>query len=368
MRSTTFGPALAKVLCEPGGKMSLLITRAIGYGTRAAAAMSVLLIACESEPDAPAEIAEDDSSGLNATPPDFPAIDRSDGVQAIDPNSAEKFTRPFLPSHRTTADGRVAFTQILGSKIWLNVPEKLTTPFSGGPPGTSILASDGAGRPRSLPLDKSKLAKAHPEGADEDKIGHVAVCDPTAQFPAAGDASNPTVCDGNHDCYHVKVVVPYHRRFGADWKTEIWATPVTVKVSNPKTANAQLVSITYDGPPVKGLSYDSIGFGQADAGPFLEPVFTNDGKLLVYRTGDRRMEWFGEDGTKYNGNRSKLYNVVYSVVPSGAAACDVTKLSDPRPIAYAPYDATMKGRYGLADYPLRDPEGNKIHVVYRDEP
>lgn len=277
------------------------------------------------------------------THPETPSILRD--VALIDDDV--RFTRPYVPGHRTTMDGRVAVRvqggppgtdlQAKHLSFYLFSPERLDAPILAGPAGATILAE-----PESFDV---VFPPALADGLD--RLGHHAICDATTAFPTADERPNPYLCgpDGTHDCYDVTVI----STTSPGTYAQLWGTPVTVEVADPKTASAHIVDVVL-GEPVKGVT---IPF----ANDWTEPAVTRDGRLLTGRWGRFLRSWTNpETGEKL----SRPYDLAYAQLPDDAAPCDVTGWTTFHPMSHAPYDPRMKGRYGLAAYPFRDTEGQPI--------
>lgn len=266
---------------------------------------------------------------------------------------------PYIPSFRTSADGRVALAVKERRdgylQFFLYAPEKLAA--------------------EKLPFGLTKAPLAYPNllasttpystsgsyGLPENLFGpsdatyqqqHHTICDGTSQFPGAGAKTNPYVCGagGTFDCYDLTVIAPVHYTdAGGKARSVFYGTPITVKVANPKTTAAAIVDIA-TGTPVRGTS-DALYFTNP-----LEPMITADGHLFVTR-GLGPLTWYDDVQKK---TVTDSYNIVYAVGDASADPCDVRQWQTFYPIAHAPYDPKMKGRYGIADYPFRDTEGNEI--------
>jgi len=257
------------------------------------------------------------------------------------------FTRPYVPGHRTTMDGRVALRVQGGTEdierldtelsFFLLLPETVDTPIVEGPAGPSILSTP-------TPFDVT-----FPPALDPDvfRLGHHAICDPTEEFPAAGERPNPYVCgdDDSHDCYDITIISSTSPGFEA----QLWGTPATVQVAEPKTASAHIVDVTL-GDPVMGVLIDQ-------STEFTEPAVTVDGRLLTGRLGRLPREWTNpETGV----SMTRPYDLVYAQLPEDAEPCDITGWTDFHPMSHAPFDPRMVGTYGLAAWPFRDTEGAPI--------
>lgn len=275
------------------------------------------------------------SQALNSTLPEVPAIARD--VAMIIGN---QYTRPMVPPFRTSSDGRVAVNlKMLQDRpgFFLFTPEKLTAPIALNAPGAAMLAST---TPASFGITHSNLHR-HDNALGMGALDNRTICD-----PSASGTPNPTACGGS-DCYSLTLVAGYTFT-GTDGKkyVELWGTPLSVRVDNPKTANATLGSVTA-GTPVKGPTWRATAF--------LEPMITDDGHLLVMRIADAPITW-----PSASGQVTGSYNIVYSPGSTSAAPCDVTQWGQLYPISHAPYDPEMRARYGFAQFPFRDPEGAVI--------
>jgi hypothetical protein len=302
------------------------------------------LVACKDEPAAvPPGPTLALSQAEHDPDPQVPLILRD--VAMIDDDV--EFVGPQVPGHRTSMDGRVAIRVQGGTdevprldkhlSFFLFAPEKLSGPIVTGPAGASILAD---GEPFDLPF---------PPAYEDDvfRLGHHAICDPTPEFPAEGERPNPYTCGdgGLDDCYDLTIISSTSPGFGST----IWGTPVTVQVSDPKTADAQIRDITM-GEPVEGAFLEF-------STEWTEPAITMDGRLMTGRLGRALREWTNPETGE---TLRRPYDLAYSLLPDDAAPCDVTAWTDFHPMSHAPYDPAMVGRYGLAAYPFRDTEGAPI--------
>ncbi len=268
-----------------------------------------------------------------ATHAETPAILRD--VALID--DAERFTRPYVPGHRTTMDGRVGL-RVQGGfarpSFFLFVPEKLSAPILDGPTGTTILS------------DPEPFDVVFPPPLDG-VLGHHAICDPTTEFPVDGERPNPYTCgsDGLHDCYDLTVITSTNDTV----RIQLWGVLATVEVAAPKTVDARILDVRF-GEPVAGAVISATN-------DWTEPSVTIDGRLLTGRLGRFPRSWENpETGEVF----VRPYDLAYSVLPASASPCDVTGWTQFNPMSHAPYDPAMKPTYGLAAYPFRDTEGNLI--------
>ncbi len=244
-------------------------------------------------------------------------------------------------------DGRVALRVQGGTtdvprlhdhlSFFLFVPERLDAPILAGPAGARIPATT---EPFDVPF---------PPALDPGvfRLGHHAICDPTTELPVPGERPNPYPCGPGtlHDCYDLVVVSSTSGGVGA----QLWGTPVTVEVADPKTADARIVDVTL-GEPVAGAFLDG-------SPEWTEPAITADGRLMTGRLGRFPRAWTNPETGE---TLVRPYDLAYSLVPDDAAPCDVTGWTAFHPMSHAPFDPRMVGRYGLAAYPFRDTEGNPI--------
>lgn len=266
-------------------------------------------------------------------------------------NDQFQFTSPIIPGNRTTMDGRVALvaeggagredSPIFRNMVFsLHVPERISSPIMTGPAGAAIL---GSSAPVMVPVPS-----VIPTGLPLVNYNfHHTLCDATPEFFSPAEQPNPYACgpDGKNDCYDVTVITSTSILL----ETSLWGTPARIEVANPKTPDARIADIRL-GDTVRGATLHN--------SPNLnEPVVTEDGRLLTGRRGGFARLW-----TNPNTGHTAVYghDLVYSVLPEHAPPCDVAGWRDFHPISHAPYDPEMKGRYGLAAYPFRDTEGNRI--------
>ena len=270
----------------------------------------------------------------------------------------DTWLRPSIPPTRTTADGRVGITQagtframrleVLKDRPVMRSRNRLGDELE----GTTVHMQGPDPAPKSFwngtPITS---AVAGPE---------VTICE--------YKQDQPYRCPGNlaDDCYDVKVIqhVPVttpdgHNHVGLE------SIPVTIRVTNPKTTSAEVVSVT-----ATATKWDRANLAPFSA--FEEGLNTRDGRLLVGRVTDinhvkGETQSLLPDGTITNQNFSLAY--AYSETP-----CDVhgwfARTSDGvftslRPLAAAPYDTRINGQgpnkrlYGFAAHPFRD-AGNHV--------
>ncbi len=299
------------------------------------------------EPSTPAGEAE---AALSATLPPAPAVtwDVTDLQQ-------DGYQEPFIPALRTTNDGRVGINLKLlvtgaqpGVAFFLVDPEKLDggSRFSQTAAGPQILSS-------TVPVDGGlppTMFAGKPSSGTLGIFRHGTICDPTSQFPADGEQTNPYPCGtGNaSDCYDVHVLAYYDYTYSDGTQgIQLWGTPITVKVDSPKTPSAKIASIVRTGSPTLGTTQ---GFNS-----LLEMMIV-DGHLMTARLNGSTLKWTDTVGGQHQG----LYNIVYSPGDTSRPKCDVTQWQNFYPITHAPYDPQVSSTYGFAQYYFRDTEGNKI--------
>ena len=241
------------------------------------------------------------------------------------------YTAPYVPGHRTTMDGRVALRVQGGTadierlstnlSFFLFAPEKLDQPILQGPPGPVILAD-------ITPFDVEFPPALE---ADVFRLGHHAICDPTTEFPEPGEQPNPYPCgdDGLDDCYDLHVISSTSPALGA----QLWGTPATVVVSDPKTPQARIADVVL-GEPVAGAFIDA-------SSEWTEPAVTSDGRLMTGRLGRLPRSWTNPETGE---TLTRSYDLAYSLLPDDAEPCDITGWTDLHPLSHAPYDPRMVGR------------------------
>lgn len=287
---------------------------------------------------------------LNIARPEVPAINR----KVVGITEADGFTDPHIPPLRWSADGRLGVeSQVGGSldnpspvSLYLLAPEKLDRPFVDSPAGPTALVMD------KVELPFSRLAQGR-----TGSIQHTNICDPYIR--AEGERHNPYSCGngGADDCYDVTLISAYVRLSNVpsgdnipakldEWD-RLMGTPLHIRVSNPKTADARIAEVTY------GESR----FSPKRTGVLFETLTPADGRLFVARRGFLPLVW---PNTATGKTHAGSYDVVYAVSPPDADPCDVTYWSDLYPITHAPYDKRVNTRYPFAMQPFRDPSGAVI--------
>ena len=254
-----------------------------------------------------------------------------------------EFLHPYLPGLRTSNDGRIGIiVEEYNIKMFLLTPEKVDAPWHQSTPGTSKILAD-----QNPYLGGVSL---RPDGRRG--YSHQFLCETTSDFPEADDDKNPYACgtNGLNDCYDL-THGGWQSTEGDD-PTRLWGTPMTVEVANPKTPDAQIVDVR---------------LGTSVAGPLLptpvlwEPMATRDGRLFVARLGYRTpLTWNNEQaGTTETGE----YDLAYSLLEEDADDCDVRGWQRIYPIAYAPFDPRMQGKYGIAAFPFRTGQGEPVSAT-----
>ncbi|MBJ7539673.1 hypothetical protein [Marinomonas transparens] len=269
--------------------------------------------------------------------PDVPALDIT--TASIQDG---QYTAPHIPAIRTSNDGRVGH--------YIKRPGGNTRFF------TAI-------RPEAITTDFDLLEPGIPPGFLSDIVSHnmggghhTTLCDGSSVFPDSINENaiiNPKQC-GDNDCYELSLISSGSTADGM----RLIRSKFSVEIASPKTPEANIVNITQ-------IEGDSFGPSMPNVHRFLEPMFTGDGRLVVFRMRPAgqpiEFEWQTNDGTIKSGS----YDMVYGVIPDDAEACDITKMQGPYPITHAPFDAKVNNKYGFAKQPFRDSEGN---VLVNGEP
>ncbi len=250
---------------------------------------------------------------------------------AIPPDAVATIARRPVHGHvsgrRSTHDGRVRLdgTGDGTHRVHTSQIELFTDALA-----NDKLFSDG----RRLRVDPAAF---HASTAANLEAGHVALCDP---YLAAGTDKNPYVCVHTGkpaDCYDVSVLQIVHApAFDADGRgSELWSTPVTITVTEPKSDQAEVAKLTLRGSPVRSpIQRPPKKTGEI----LLEPVISGDGRLLFLNSGS---------------------NLLYSVMAAGAPPCDARGWKKLDHISAMHRDPAMS-RYEIARYPIRDSENRKV--------
>lgn len=296
--------------------------------------VSLLLLAgCSTAPGTPLDGPDPVAYNDAAEPP---TIMRD--VSMIDDNN--DWINPYVPGVRTTMDGRVGLRVQGGPSelsFYLLVPETLDEPILTGPAGARMMNITDPVQRVLEPATRPGL----------ERIGHHTICDPTLEFPQPGERPNPYACgtDEANDCYDFHVLSSISTSLT---RLEMWGTPVTIEVAEPKTANAEIVRAEL-GESVMGSVFTL-------SPEWAEIAVTEDGRLLTGRLGGANREWTNPQTGEV---LERQYDLVYAVLPEDAEPCDITGWTEFHPMSHAPYDPNMS-RYGLAAYPFRDSEGELI--------
>jgi len=281
--------------------------------------------------------------------PESPAIWREVTGVIKNTSGVPQFTRPHMPGLRVTSDGRVGVivegggTEGSTPRFALMMPEKMGQPFllnsSYGPnaanshtmSSTSFKWMDGYASAYASRLQYTDGVKG---------VSHAALW----------NDSPPTVNANGQDVYDIKVFVSSNTNVNDVRRTQFFVTPIRIIVSNPKTPNAVISSITKTGTTLAGPEFPF----HAQA---FEPVVCGDGRLLIIRVGSNSMPWT-------NPNTSVVQpaqgcDIVYSYYPTGSTA-DPTQWTNLIPITFAPSDTRINNKFGFAMAPFRDAEGTLI--------
>jgi len=238
-----------------------------------------------------------------------------------------------VPSMRTSSDGRLGVGVKVGTdeggadnavQLFLLRPEStVTTGVGMDPVGRTIQLSK---------LDSGVWTSTPPVPSGPGSIRQITMC------------SSAITSTGSTDIYDLTL-------FGIEDDTKTSARTylmsVTVRVSNAKQPNATIASV----------KVHEVHRGANLAVPtLLEPMVTDDGKLLVGRLGSVPLDgWTG----------STRYNIVYAYVAGGLcsnAALDDLLPMPFKPILNAPFDGALAG-YGFRARPIRDAAGNLITTI-----
>ncbi|MBI5775617.1 MAG: hypothetical protein HZA89_18005 [Verrucomicrobia bacterium] len=293
------------------------------------------------------------ATGFAAQPvtPESPAIWREvTGVTNlwVGTNATPMFTRPHIPSLRTTVDGRVAIVVEGGGveggtpRFTLMMPEKMTQPFLLSPAGSYTMSQT-----NFKYLDTGTSSTNYTIGGKG--ASHACLWDPT------DGVLNPWVDASLRDVYDLKVFVTTRTANTNITNTTIYdaqffVTPIRVIVSNPKTTNAAITSITKTGPTVGGPVFTNCSA--------FEPVIVGDGRLLVTRVGSGSRSWINP--TNNVVQPAAGMDIIYSYYTNSTAQADVAKWTNLVPITFAPYDPRLNQTFGFAMAPFRDGEGTLI--------
>ena len=181
--------------------------------------------------------------------------------------------------------------------FYLFSPERLAEPIMSGPAGAQIMA------------DTEPLHVPWPPALEPDimRMGHTSICDPTEEFPVDGERPNPYPCgpELTNDCYDITVLGSTSQGLTS---AQMYGTPATVEVANPKTAQASLVSVEL-GESVKGALIRT-------APDWTEIAVTVDGRLLSGRWGGFPRRWDNPET-----GESKLRNYDLGLLGASGRRC-----------------------------------------------
>lgn len=263
-----------------------------------------------------------------------------------------RYTTPVVSPFKTSSDGRIALSvQDADPHFFLYRPEQQRVHVLQDSPGIKLLASTAG----TYYGDRSNFWREIQNITGSTEKGHKTICDGSTAGQGRG---NPKSCgsNGTDDCYDLTLVT--FQVYGRSREFfRLFGQPIRVRVSNPKTASAQIASITKNGNLVAGPQL-SVGINT-----LFEPTFTADGRLLVARFEKSTLKWYSDDNTprRIAPDRSSRTEVGYFYgTPEDQnqfAPCDVRQWSRVYPITHAPYHERVRSKYGFARYPFRDPTG-----------
>jgi hypothetical protein len=261
-----------------------------------------------------------------------------DAVAMVDASGARRTSPVFnastvnaVPSMRTSSDGRLGVGVKVGTdevaannavQLFLLRPEStVTTGVGMDPVGYTIQLS-------SVPKPRWTSTRFPPgvRGA----MRQITMC------------SSAITSTGSTDIYDLTLLGIMDDENGKSAQTYLMS--VTVNVGNAKQPSATLAKVTVN-EVHRGANFE--------VPTLLEPMVTDDGKLLVGRLGNVPLaEWTG----------SSRYNIVYAYIASGLctnAALDALPQMPFKPILNAPFDGELAG-YGFRARPIRDAAGTLI--------
>ncbi|MEM8964136.1 MAG: LamG-like jellyroll fold domain-containing protein [Acidobacteriota bacterium] len=287
-----------------------------------------------------------DAQAAVATFPPAPSLSNDLRGFEKDGNGDYQFTNPYLPPLTTSQDHRVGLIRKRAGNgnqavFHLVVPERLDTEL--------MLA--GAGSQALSPVAVFRDADLFHSGPGATTT-HFALCDPKESAP------NPYVC-GEKDCYYMVVVtaVKLVDPSGPD-QLKLFSTPITVEVSQPKTADAKIDDVIVH----TDLQRDATPIGNVGDGllEFHTPMIVGDNRLMVFRVGARSDLQWQNGSTTVTGS----YDTIYAYDPLGAE-CDIDNWQNFKPLTFAPDDPDLRfpdqsPRFGFAAYPFRSPSGRKV--------
>lgn len=276
------------------------------------------------------------------------------------------FTRAHMPAWRTTSDGRVGiivetphYNQGDPNPVFgLMKPELLSAPLL-----TNTVDLFNWGQPTMFEDDLV-------EGFEQNG---------TTRIDWDGDAAWRTthLClwdDGDitsvngKDHYQIKVVAtsrqstpPYPNQPDG---IRVTTTPVEVIVTNPKTPQAAIESVTQTGTQTLSATWEgpdpnspgnTIPFGEFG----FEPTIAFDGRLLVVRVSSSNFTWT-EPVTGIDHDTPERIDIVYAWSEVANDPANAANWNEVYPITYAPFDTRINNLVGFALEEFRDSKGNKL--------
>lgn len=255
--------------------------------------------------------------------------------------------QPSLPAFRTSTDGRIVLPAGEAG-IAASLLDNLN--------GTPLVR-------RSNTLHNNAFSETLPIDLSGAKIptGSIGRTSSPGRFFCGLDQA-PRVC-GQDDCYDVTLVEPWNIEDSScpnGWPqcTRMAAVPITVRVQNPKTKDAKIISARSTGDWVASRAFPAT---------IVEPIATADGRLIVFRLlGGYPIDngvgltysFVKNDKTIHEGRYSLSY--AFSEQPCDVKAWFKTNTEgaypNMRPWSAAHYDERLK-KYGFSAYPLRDTYG-----------
>ena len=286
------------------------------------------------------------------------------------------FAHPSISPLSTTADHRVGLLRRrvghanAETLFYVTAPERLNptrsaapgVDFISGDPGATLLGD----HVFSLPSHHfDGVIAGTPIERAAQTATHLAVCDPGNAQPPPGEICdggncNPYAC-GERDCYDLVVVTAIKREHpDGHGQIQLRSTPITVRVKDPKTAAAEIETISVDPAGAKATAW--LGDHGTGIREFHTPMIVGDNRLLVVRIGaGSDHTWHDPAGQPHQGR----WDTVYAYDPD-AAPCDVDGWPNLKPFTYAPTDPDLRlppgdtPRFGFAAYPFRSPSGLPI--------
>lgn len=275
--------------------------------------------------------------------PERPSLWREVTGIRRDANNVALFQRPHIPGLRTTPDGRIGmYVKVNGPiEFVVMLPEQLNNP-------PMLQASD--------PLSNALVVRSYTEWQEPvgnfygspalDGVVHACLWSDELGPKAVGDLGL------EKDEYNFKVIVT--TRDLANMDSQFWVTPVTLTVTNPKTAQA-VISDVVTGTPLAG-PVKTIGSSTRPAVAF-EPTVVGDGRLIVFRVGSDSLTW---KNPQTGVVTTQPADIVYSYYDNSTESASPKYWNEWIPITYAHLDTRINDEFGFAMNPFRDTAGNII--------